>query len=214
MEKNKGIPRRKWIKLGLGLAAASAAGPGFIISKTANDSNNCKDTPVQELGPYPTMKYRTQADHDIDLTQVSGQKGIATGQIISVYGKIHDDTCSPVKGAIVEIWSANHYGKYHHEFDEGGQQDPYFQGWGQAITNDKGEYRFKTILPGLYGHRARHIHFIVSKRGHHELTTQLYFDGEERNKTDGVINQLTHEEQMEIIRPLPGMGICKKLNLI
>ncbi|MEP6950788.1 MAG: hypothetical protein ABI863_16000 [Ginsengibacter sp.] len=52
------------------------------------------------------MKYRTQADHDIDLTQVVGQNGTATGQITSVYVKIHDDTCFPVKGAIVEIWSA------------------------------------------------------------------------------------------------------------
>jgi protocatechuate 3,4-dioxygenase, beta subunit len=186
MEKNKNLPRRKWLKLGLGLAAAGVAGPAFIISKIQADSDDCKDTPVQELGPYPTMKYRTQADHDIDFTKVEGQSGVAIGQIISVYGKIYDDKCTPLKGAIVEIWSANHFGKYHHEFDEGGQQDPNSQGWGHAITNDNGEYRFKTILPGLYGRRTRHIHFIVSKRGHHELTTQLYFGGEERNKTDGV----------------------------
>jgi protocatechuate 3,4-dioxygenase, beta subunit len=202
MEKKKNLPRRKWIKLGLGFAAVGVAAPRNIFKSPGAQVNECKDTPTVELGPYPTMKYRNQADHDVDLTQVAGQNGTATGQIISVYGKVHDDNCSPVKGAIVEIWSANHYGKYHHEFDEGGQQDPYFQGWGQAITNEKGEYRFKTIFPGLYGHRTRHIHFIVSKRGHHELTTQLYFDGEERNKTDRVLNQLTHDEQMDLIRPL------------
>lgn len=195
------INRRKWLQLGLGLTAG-AIGSGFTISKISNTEDNCKLTPILELGPYATMKYRNQPDHDIDLTSIKGKKGIAKGKQLMVSGIITDENCNPLQGAIVELWQANHFGKYHHEFDNKGEEDPDFQGWGQAITNKKGEYNFKTVVPGLYGNRARHIHFKISKRGYHELTTQLYFDGEERNKTDGILNNFTHEEQLAITRPV------------
>ena len=34
------------------------------------------------------------------------------------------------------------------------------------------------------------------------MVTQLYFEGEERNNTDTVLNGLTHEEQLQVIRKL------------
>jgi len=197
-----------WLGMGIGGSVLSTS---VLTSFKAPDNNDCRVTPIQELGPYPAMKYRTQPDHDVDLTKIKGQIGIAIGQIITVSGRITNKGCNPVASAIVEIWSANHYGKYRHEFDTKGKDDPNFQGWGQAITNENGEYRFKTIVPGLYSDRARHIHFKISKRGYHELVTQLYFEGEDRNKTDGPLNQLTHEEQQHIIRPLLNKDVDKQM---
>lgn len=196
MEHTDNVARRNWLKKSLALTAG-AVGAGFTLTNPTKDT--CALTPRQELGPFPTMKFRSQADHDIDLTQLTGQPGKATGEVMIVRGKILDTNCQPIAGAIVEIWQANHHGKYRHEFDDSGVSDPNFQGWGQAITNARGEYQFKTIKPGLYGRRARHIHYKVSKRGYHELVTQLYFDGEERNKTDGILNSFTHEEQMRLM---------------
>ncbi|MEO8621173.1 MAG: intradiol ring-cleavage dioxygenase [bacterium] len=186
-------------------------GTSLVTSVGNAETADCKVTPVQELGPYPAMKYRTQPDHDIDLTRVKGQHGVATGQILTVFGTIARKDCQPVASAIVEIWSANHYGKYRHEFDTKGQDDPNFQGWGQAITNANGEYRFTTVIPGMYSDRARHIHFRVSKLGFHELATQLYFEDEERNRTDGPLNQLTHDEQLQIVRPIVSKGSGKQM---
>jgi protocatechuate 3,4-dioxygenase beta subunit len=206
--KNQKLNRRKWLRLGLGLAAGSTTGFAPVGQINTED---CSQTPPMELGPFPPMKARTQPDHDIDLTRVQGQTGVATGEIIEVFGKILDDKCAPVEGAIVEVWQANHHGKYNHEYDTQGQHDPNFQGWGQAVTKHDGNYRFKTVVPGLYAQRTRHIHFKVSKRGYHELVTQLYFEGEQRNDTDGIYNNLTDEEQKEVTRridrsgKLPGM---------
>ncbi len=199
MENQNKLPRRNWLKRSIALAAGTV-GTGFTLTQANKDT--CAVTPRQELGPFPTMQFRTQADHDVDLTQLAGQAGTATGEVMVVHGKILDTNCQPIAGAIVEIWQANHHGKYRHEFDDSGQSDPNFQGWAQAVTNAQGEYRFKTIKPGLYGRRARHIHYKVSKRGYHELVTQLYFDGEERNKTDGILNSFTHEEQMRLMGKL------------
>ena len=196
MENQDKVARRNWLKKSLALAVGTV-GAGFTLSEANKDT--CAVTPRQELGPFSTMKFRTQADHDIDLTQITGQTGTAMGGVMIVHGKILDTNCQPIAGAIVEIWQANHHGKYRHEYDDSGASDPNFQGWAQAVTNEKGEYRFKTIKPGLYGRRARHIHYKVSKRGYHELVTQLYFDGEERNKTDGILNSFTHDEQMRLM---------------
>jgi protocatechuate 3,4-dioxygenase beta subunit len=201
MAKEKKLDRRQVLKLGMGLAAGTAISAS-VLGKFKNDDPHCSVTPHQELGPFPPMKFRTQADHDIDLTHVAGKTGKAAGKIIRVEGSIMDADCKPVRDAVVEVWQANHYGKYNHEFDPNGTDDPFFQGWAQAVTNEKGKYSFTTVLPGIYGRRTRHIHFKVARRGFHELVTQLYFDGEERNKTDALLNALTHEEQMQVIRKL------------
>jgi len=208
----KNVDRRKFLH-GLSLTVAT----GFISSSfskpiTKLTSEECEPTPILELGPYAVMKYRKQADHDIDLTQIHGNSGIAFGQIITVFGKVSDKNCTPIKAAIVEIWSANHYGKYHHEYDKSQYpDDPNFQGWGQAITNEKGEYKFKTIFPGPYANRTRHIHFKVSKRGYHELTTQLFFEGQEKNDKDFILSSFTHEEQLLITRPVIENGNSKQV---
>ena len=199
---NKNENRRKFLK-----NLSLTVGTGFIFSGfkypiTNLTSEECKLTPILELGPYAVMKYRKQADHDIDLTQIKANSGIALGQIITVFGRVTDKNCNPINSAIVEIWSANHYGKYHHEYDIKGQEDPNFQGWGQAITNEHGEYKFKTILPGPYAARTRHIHFKISKRDYHQLTTQLFFEGEEKNKKDFILSSFTHEEQQLITCPI------------
>jgi len=199
---DKNFNRRKFLgQLGLTLGA-TAVSTGFTIPFAGNN-NECNLTPILELGPYAVMKYRKQADHDIDLTQIAGNAGVAAGQVITVTGKITDKNCNPIHGAVVEIWQANHYGKYHHEYDKSDyKDDPNFQGWGQAITDQQGGYKFKTIYPAPYGGRTRHIHFKVSAKNYHELTTQLFFEGEERNKKDPILNIFTHEEQQLVTRPV------------
>jgi protocatechuate 3,4-dioxygenase beta subunit len=200
---DKAQNRRKFLtNLGL-TAGAGIIGSSFIKPIQNLTTKDCKTTPILELGPYAVMKYRKQADHDIDLTQIDGNAGVAFGQVITVFGKITDKNCKPIQSAIVEIWSANHYGKYHHEYDKSQRQDdPNFQGWGQAITNEFGEYKFKTIYPGPYGSRTRHIHYKVAKRNYHELTTQLFFEGEARNSKDFILSSFPHDEQQLITRPL------------
>lgn len=207
MDKKPAISRRKWLKLGIAGAAgtvitAACDTPADSASTEATTGSDaaCVVSPRQELGPFPPMKQLAQADHDVDLTMVDGQTEQATGEVMIVKGKVLDQACNPLAGAVVVIWQSNHHGKYHHEMDLSDyEMDPNFQGWGQAITNEKGEYQFKTIKPGLYTGRARHIHYKVSKKGYFELVTQLYFEGEEQNETDVLLNQLGHEDQQRLI---------------
>lgn len=43
-------------------------------------------------------------------------------------------------------------------------------------------------MPGLYPGRTRHIHVKVQRPRGEILTTQLYFPGEARNRTDGIFD--------------------------
>src|SRR3989441_12578105 len=64
----------------------------------------------------------------------------------SVTGRVVDEECRPVKGAMVEIWQANTRGRYTHVADPNpAPKDPNFLGFGEATTDADGKYSFKTI---------------------------------------------------------------------
>ena len=157
--------------------AAGAAAPVAAGSSTV--------TPPQVEGPfYPAD---ADAERDVDLTRLEGHAASATGEQILVRGVVRSSDGSALQGAVVDIWQANHYGRYSHPRDPNtAPLDPDFQGWGIMRSGDGGGYGFRTIKPGAYplsflggsGWRCRHIHFKVSCPGYKALTTQMYFEGD------------------------------------
>jgi protocatechuate 3,4-dioxygenase beta subunit len=191
------------------LGAGAGAAAGLLAQKlgadTADKDPACKDpTAAQTRGPYyPT---HDREDEDPDLTRVKGREGRAQGEVVYVRGKVLDEQCQPVDGALVEIWQANSHGRYDHERDAGNPRplDPNFQSWAEMLTDKDGTFRFKTIKPGSYPAddsgwiRPPHIHFRVSRRSFHELVTQMYFEGEPLNEKDQIRKALTPEEQKQV----------------
>lgn len=160
-------------------------------------------TPKQVEGPfYPIVD---QVDKDGDLVYVKGSSTQALGEIVIVEGIVTDQHCAPVKNALVEIWQACHTGRYNHEADPNtAELDPNFQYWGKAITDAKGFYRFRTIIPGAYPadtgwDRPPHIHFKISALRHRELITQMYFAGQELNSKDLILQDLSAADQDKVI---------------
>lgn len=99
-----------------------------------------------------------------------------------------DQRGQPVRSALVEIWSADNEGIYlHTKADHPEKLDKNFQSYGRFLTGSKGEYYFRTIKPGKYPGRTRHIHVAVSLNGKRVLTTQCYPEGEPDQEKDGVI---------------------------
>jgi protocatechuate 3,4-dioxygenase beta subunit len=166
-------------------------------------ADSCKFllTPQQPEGPfYPKT---SPLDTDADLTMVKGQQ--AKGEVVVVKGIIQDQFCRPVENAVVEVWQACHTGRYNHPSDTSTAKiDPHFQYYALMKTNSKGEYSYKTIIPGAYKAsrnwiRPPHIHYKVSLRGYEELITQLYFKGNELNQRDSILNELNKEEKNKVI---------------
>lgn len=100
----------------------------------------------------------------------------AAGQVILVTGQVLDLSGNPLPGAAVEIWQTDATGIYDHPGDGGtANRDRGFQFYGTSIADADGRYLFRTVQPGYYEPRPRHIHVKVKLDGRTLLTTQFYF---------------------------------------
>lgn len=191
--------RRDFLKMG-----TSAAGAALLISPLSKAlAATCQRTPPQTAGPfYPGEK---QFQTDTDLTRLPGHQERAQGQVIYVQGKVLNRSCRPIANANVEIWQACATGKYNNPRDPNpAVLDPHFKYWAETFTNEKGEYGFKTILPGAYPAdmdwtRPPHIHFKVTCLGYSELVTQMYFKGNQFNDEDLILQRIPASERNSVI---------------
>lgn len=205
MTERSRINRRDVLGATLALPLGALAAPGRA------DAASCGRTPPQTSGPF--FPIFDQVDKDVDLTRLTGHDEPATGTVIRVQGRVLDDACQPVAGALVDLWQADSNGRYSHPADPNpARRDPNFQGWGQAVTDAEGRYSFRTIKPAAYplafldgapdaskGYRTPHIHFRVSKRGYRELSTQMYFAGEKLNDVDIVLRRVPDGERARVV---------------
>ena len=112
------------------------------------------------------------------------------GTPLTVSGTISGaPSCEPLTGALLDVWQTNDRGLYSNllglnflSLNFLSRADPKKPGAynlrGRMRTDDRGRYRFESVLPGRYPlwvlTRPRHIHFRVSHPGHCTLVTQLY----------------------------------------
>ena len=173
-------------------------------------------TPRQTKGPfYPD---NLPLDHDNDLIIISDSLTPAIGQILNLTGQVLDVNGVGINNATVEIWQTDANGRYIHSDDyQKGKNDSNFQGYGQFLTDSKGQYRFRTIRPVAYGSgfgsRSPHIHFAISAKGFRPLITQMYF-ADEDNSTDGLWTRLSEAEKTALTmqpRPVPDSPLAEQV---
>jgi len=147
---------------------------GFLIAgltclATPVFAQQCRRTPSDALGPY----YLPGQPAQTDLCM----RDSAPGMLVS--GRVQSfPECRPVAGALVEVWHADASGAYtrsiqlvHDDFD--------CRLRASLRAGEDGRYSFRTIAPGAYHERPRHIHFRVTAPGYRVLATQLYFPPQE-----------------------------------
>lgn len=135
-----------------------------------------------------------------DLTKQ--HKNAPIGERMIVAGRVLDEQGRPVPSTVIELWQANSAGRYVHEADQhDAPLDPNFTGAGHAVTNDEGEYRFVTIVPGAYpwrnsynAWRAQHLHFSVFGPAFAtRLITQMFFPGDPLLQFDPIFHSIPDE---------------------
>ena len=193
MNPNEIPDRRQFLK---SIAIGGAAGVLFSIRGAF--AEELVRTPPQTEGPYyPT---RLPLDQDNDLLVINDSLTPAVGQIVVLSGRVLTPSGNPVRNATVEIWQSDNTGAYLHPNSQGFRtRDTNFQGYGRFESASNGEYLFRTIKPGLYTGRTRHIHFKIKASGRPELTTQCYFEGEPQNASDNVLRRLSERERNSVI---------------
>ncbi|HJV73086.1 MAG TPA: intradiol ring-cleavage dioxygenase [Noviherbaspirillum sp.] len=184
------VRRKTLMMLGVAVLAArskaqAATGNGAFQRKPA-----CVVTPEQIEGPYFLDKQLNRSDIRSDPSDGSVKPGVPLALSLRV-SAIDGERCSPLRGAVVDVWHCDASGIY------SGVADPTFDTTGKKflrgyqVTDAEGIVRFLTIYPGWYPGRAVHIHFKVRAKSpktgrNHELTSQLYFDD--------AINQRVHSK--------------------
>ncbi|PWU22046.1 MAG: hypothetical protein C5B49_01435 [Bdellovibrio sp.] len=186
-------------------AGWGAMGAMLTVSRLgrAQTAAGCGLTPPQTEGPFYPGESKFTIDND--LTRLPGRNSRPLGQVIYIQGHILGPGCRPVKGALVEIWQACSSGRYNNKKDTNrAKLDPNFRYWGEMITEEDGDYMFKTIIPGAYPAdsdwtRPPHIHFKIAAMGYKELITQMYFAGQSLNDHDLILQQIPKAEQGAVI---------------
>lgn len=117
-----------------------------------------------------------------------------TGERVTIQGRIIDGDGIPVPDAFLEIWQANHHGKYMHPEDR--QDKPLqeaFTGFGRVPVDAHGIFRFVTIKPGIVPgpsgkEQAPHLTISIFMRGLlRRLTTRMYFPDDVLNSGDPIL---------------------------
>jgi protocatechuate 3,4-dioxygenase beta subunit len=157
-------------------------------------------TPSLTLGPY--YPDRMPLDLDNDLLLINNAITPAIGSVAWITGRVLSQSGSPVRGALVEIWQADNNGAYIHSASPIANRDLNFQGYGKFLTGSDGKYLFRTVKPGLYPGRTRHIHYAITIPGQARFTSQLFVDGEPLNATDGLLNGVRDAAQRAAITPV------------
>ena len=160
-----------------------------------NHSKNTEQTPSTVFGPFfiANMPIRHYADSIVEENADNEMPLLVKGKILNQQGEA-------IVGAKIEVWQTAENGMY-------SGQDP-----DQIITNlrgafisqEQGEYAFKSILPvsyqipsdGTVGEllnyskrhfwRPAHIHFMITAEGYQPLVTHLFIQNDEYLNGDAV----------------------------
>jgi protocatechuate 3,4-dioxygenase beta subunit len=190
----KGLSRREV----LGLLAAGSVGAflgcrrlrrlgepttGLAQPATADAAviPSCVVRPEQTEGPYFIDEKLNRSDIRSDPSDGAVKTGVPLRLAFHV-SRVSGTSCSPLSGAIVNVWQCDALGIYsdvrdmNAGFDTRGKK--FLRGY--QTTDANGMAEFLTIYPGWYPGRAVHIHFKIrndpASRRSQEFISQLYFD--------------------------------------
>ena len=163
----------------------------------------------QTIGPYLRIGLEWMVIEDLAPQGVAGER-------LRIEGKVLDADGKPVNDAAVEIWQANSHGKYASPEDP--QDKPVeqaFRGYGRSLTDDAGNFRFRTIKPGRVPGpdgkpQAPHLTVTIFMRGLlKQLQTRMYFPDDAANADDAVLKLVPAERRATLVAKTRSDGVLE-----
>ena len=152
-------------------------------------------TPGATEGPYYPTPATRAPDIDNDLVRIRGRVEEAGGEVFTLRGTLTGADGQPLVRHRIEIWQCDMDGNYMHPRDRRSVNfDQAFQGFGHDVTDNGGNYMFRTIKPTIYPGRTPHIHVKVFDGNRELLTTQFYIRDHPNNARDGIFNRMSKAE--------------------
>jgi len=155
-------------------------GPGPLYTNLRPHVKDGVICAPSEFSPVSTTKVATSL-----LTPRINRQG---NNQISITGKILDEDCNPVAGALIDVWQTSPVGVYKSVSKDVSKGDCR----GYTYSTEEGSFELHTQTPGSYGLQLgaygpihgldfpvwgpRHIHVAIQAPGYLLLTTELHFD--------------------------------------
>ncbi|HKY50478.1 MAG TPA: intradiol ring-cleavage dioxygenase, partial [Candidatus Limnocylindria bacterium] len=138
---------------------------------TAATLPSCIVRPALTEGPFFVDEKLDRSDIRSDPTTGAVRPGALLTLSFRV-SRVSGSACTPLTGAMVDVWQCDALGVYSDVQNARGQK--FLRGF--QNTDASGSARFTTIYPGWYQGRAVHIHFKIRPTSASEFTSQLFFD--------------------------------------
>lgn len=169
---------------GAGVVTSRLRGrPGVALAAVPGEAPwmpACVVTPAQTEGPY----FVDEKLNRVDIRSDPGTGRVSAGSPLDLELRVHrvaNGSCTPMSGAMVDIWQCDAMGVYSDVRDMNGFFNTAGQKFlrGYQVTDASGVAKFTTVYPGWYQGRSVHIHFKVrtnTEGRDAEFVSQLYFD--------------------------------------
>jgi protocatechuate 3,4-dioxygenase, alpha subunit len=150
-------------------------------------------TPSQTVGPFLHIGLAPAPFGVREVFSPVVADAGAPGPHIRIEGRVFDGDGNVLPDALIEIWQADHEGRYAHPADGRPLTSNSFRGFGRCPTNKDGGFRFDTVKPGRVAGpngatQAPHINVGIFARGIlKRLFTRIYFAGDPSNASDPIL---------------------------
>lgn len=169
-----------------------------IVSLKNQSKIDCPVTPtVKNIDTNMPQKFQLTNN----LRRYITSPEVSAGNVLYIKGKIQDINCTPIAGAVINLWQVDAYGNNN-------KQDNNFVGNGTSISDNSGNFSFITIFPaealvrsGAKISNAPHINLRAQHEDFPVVNTKIYFPLAE-NINDVQLNSLSEFQQNLLIAEL------------
>lgn len=153
--------------------AALFGAVGFLMTPLRAVARACRAAVAADEGPFYPVDPFPETDNLLSADDVPGQ-------VLYLAGRVLRPDCSPVSGAVVEIWQCDAGGQYNHpRAPKNKPLERGFRYFAKVRAGEDGAFVFRTLRPVAYEvsglRRAPHIHIRVKATGASTFTTEVYF---------------------------------------
>ena len=156
----------------------------------------------------------------IGLFRLGDADAVAQGVVANFGGRLLNADGKPVNDATIELWQADHQGRYAHPADGRQVASNSFRGFGRCATSKQGTFAFSTIRPGQVPGpggklQAPHINVGILARGLlKRLFTRIYFAGDPANAADPILALVPADRRDTLMaRPDPADPTLYRLDI-